>query len=66
MRRENDEALDALRAKLEKVRQAAERAISSQAPGPDADATRQVYEGHIAWLEDKICEMENGRPEDTD
>lgn len=31
--------------------------------GLDADAVRQVYASHIAWLEDRICEMERNKGE---
>jgi len=64
MRHESEHELTTLRAMLAKARQGAERVIAGQPPGPDADAMRQVYASHIAWLEDKICEMESLRPKD--
>lgn len=65
MRRERDNALEVLRTRLEKARQGASRMMAGQPPGPDADAMRQVYASHIAWLEDRILEMENLNPDDT-
>lgn len=58
-----DGALAALRARLEKARQGADRAMAGHSAGPDADAVRQVYASHIAWLEDRICEMERNKGE---
>lgn len=55
---DHDDSLTALRARLERARQGADRAMAGQPPGPDAEAMRQVYANHIAWLEDRICEME--------
>ena len=58
-----DGALAALRARLEKARQGADRAMAGRSAGPDADAVRQVYASHIAWLQDRICEMERNKGE---
>ena len=37
--------------------------MAGHSAGPDADAVRQVYASHIAWLEDRICEMERNKGE---
>jgi hypothetical protein len=55
---EREEALAALRARLQKVRQSANRALSGLAAGLEAEEIRQVYACHIAWLEDRIGEVE--------
>ncbi|MCL4764667.1 MAG: hypothetical protein KJZ80_00355 [Hyphomicrobiaceae bacterium] len=59
-----DCALAALRAKLDKARQGEARATAGRAADIDTLEMRQVYASHIAWLEDRICEMETSKGEE--
>ncbi len=55
---DRETTIEALRSRLDAVRQSASRALAGLAAGFEADEIRQVYANHMAWLEDRICELE--------
>ncbi len=61
----SEDALAALRARLDKARLGADRAAAGGSSGLDSEALRQVYASHIAWLEDRISEMEGWRKDEA-
>ena len=55
---DQDTTIEALRSRLDAVRQSASRALAGLTAGFEAEEIRQVYANHMAWLEDRICELE--------